>query len=122
MLFQSVSSYFQLMRSSSIKDFFHGDPLPSDQNFFDCFELQWSRPTTLIKQVMLFSSYFTTIPDGRAADGRLEKSILRLTWAELGNSTQARALITCNKCTKQYTGMSINHMQEVYKTGHRHEH
>jgi hypothetical protein len=66
--FQAVSSYFQLMRSSSIKDFFHGGPLPSDQHFFDCFEFQRSRPTTLRKQVMLFSSYFTTIPaDGRAA-------------------------------------------------------
>ena len=67
--FQAVSSYFQLMRSSSIKDFFHGGPLPSDQHFFDCFVFQWSRSTTLRKQVMLFSSYFTTIPDGGERTG-----------------------------------------------------
>jgi hypothetical protein len=100
MLFQAVSSYFQLMRSFSIKDFFHGCPLPSDQNFFDCFEFQWSR-----KQVMLFSSYFTIIPDGRPGgrrkDVRLEKSILRLTqlslagtWAELGNIMIIRVWIS----------------------------
>ena len=64
MLFQAVSSNFQLMRSSSIKDIFHGGHLPSDQNFFNSFEFQWSIPTTLRKQVMLFSSYFTTIPGG----------------------------------------------------------
>jgi hypothetical protein len=66
--FFAISSCFQLLRSSSIKDFFHGGHCPSDQNFVHCFELQWSRPTTLRKQVMLFSSYFTTIPaDGRTA-------------------------------------------------------
>jgi hypothetical protein len=56
MLFQPVSCYFPLLRSSF-------------RNFCNCFEFRYSRPTTLRKQVLLFSSYFTTIPDGRA-DGR----------------------------------------------------
>ena len=103
MLFQAVSSYFQLMRSSSIKDFFHVGPLPSDQHLFDCFEFQWSTPTTLRKQVMFFSGYFNTIPDGGRTDGRLEKSILRLTqpslagtWAELGNNAINYGLLSAD--------------------------
>ena len=56
------------MRWSSIKDIFHASCLPSFQNLYICFEVQLSRPTTLRMPVLLYSSYFTTIPDGRAAD------------------------------------------------------
>ena len=94
-LFQPVSYYFHLTRSCSIKDIFHGGCLPYCYNFIYCFEIKYSIPTTLRKQVLLYSNYFTTNPDsrpGRRADGRLEKSILRLTQpslagtgAELGN-------------------------------------
>ena len=51
----------------AVPTFWTPGPLPSDQHLFDCFEFQWSRPTTLIHKVLLFSSYFTTILDGRMA-------------------------------------------------------
>ena len=43
------------------------------------------RPTTLIKQVLPYSSYFTTIPDGWVV-GLLEKSKLRLTQPSLAGT------------------------------------
>ena len=87
----AISLLFQT-RSSSIEKIFHGGRLPSFQSFYNHFEFLKSRPATLRKQVLLYSSYFTTIPGGQ----RLEKSILRLTqpslaWtgAELGNKTSS---------------------------------
>ena len=52
---------------------------------------------------MFFSGYFNTIPDGGRTDGRLEKSILRLTqpslagtWAELGNNAINYGLLSAD--------------------------
>jgi hypothetical protein len=71
MLFQAVSCYFQVI--------FHWGPLPwrSSSVFSKFLILFW----VLINLPLLenkFSSYFTTILDGRPS-GRLERSILRLT-------------------------------------------
>ena len=56
-------------RSSSIVVVFPGVHLLSIQHFESSFEVYWSRTTNVRKQVLLNSSYFTTILGGRA-DGR----------------------------------------------------
>jgi hypothetical protein len=51
----------------SLEVVFPGSCLPHFQNFENCFELFWSRPTNVTKQVQLISCYFTTSLDGGGA-------------------------------------------------------
>ena len=67
-----VSSYWNSLKVrgclpcwlSTLEVVFQGGRLPNFPNFQNCFDVYWSRPTNVTKQVVLNSCYFTTRPGG----------------------------------------------------------
>jgi hypothetical protein len=118
MLFQAVSSYFQMLRSSSIKDFFHEGPLPSGQISLIVFSSNGVDLQLLESKLCYFPAisllFRTGGRTGGRVDGRLEKSILRLTqpslagtWAELGNNAINYGLLSADRWRTHSTRTKI---------------